>query len=64
MFENYDNIFKNLQKEVVQTINDFVLEKVLKRWGWEIYNHSEDIYTGVLTDKVKVLKLTVSMFRS
>ena len=30
MFENYDNIFKNLQKEVVQTIK-VVLEKVLKQ---------------------------------
>ena len=63
MFENYDNIFKNLQKEVVQTIK-VVLEKVLKRWGWVIHNHSEDVYTGVLTDEVKVLKLTVSMFRN
>ena len=63
MFENYDNIFKNLQKEVVQTIK-VVLEKVLKRWGWEIHNHLEDVYTGVLTDEVKVLKLTVSIFRS
>ena len=63
MFENYDNIFKNLQKEVVQTIK-VVLEKVLKRWGSEIHNHSEDVDTGVLTDEVKVLKLTVSMFRS
>ena len=42
MFKNYDNIFKNLQKEVVQTIK-VVLEKVLKRWGWEIHNHSEDV---------------------
>ena len=63
MFENYNNIFKNLQKEVVQTIK-VVLEKVLKRWGWEIHNHSEYVYTGVLTDEVKVLNLTVSMFRS
>ena len=63
MFENYDNIFKNLQKEVVQTIK-VVLEKALKRWGWEIHNHSEDVYIGVLTDEVKVLKLTVPMFRS
>ena len=63
MFENYDNIFKNLRKEVVQTIK-VVLEKVLKRWRWVIHNHSEDVYTGVLTDEVKVLKLTVSMFRS
>ena len=31
MFENYDNILKNLQKEVVQTIK-IVLKKVLKRW--------------------------------
>ena len=63
MFENYDNILKNLQKEVVQTIK-VVLEKVLKRWEWVIHNHSEDVYTGVLTNEVKVLKLTVSMFRS
>ena len=49
MFENYDNILKNLQKEVVQTIK-VVLEKVLKRWGWEIHYHSEDVYTRVLTD--------------
>ena len=63
MFKNYDNILKNLQKEVVQTIK-VVLEKVLKRWGWEIHNHSEDVYSGVWTDEVKVLKLTVSMFRS
>ena len=63
MFKNYDNIFKNLQKEVVQTVK-VVLEKVLKRWRWEIHNHSEDVYSGVLTDEVKVLKLTVSMFKS
>ena len=62
MFENYDNIFKNLQKEVVQTTK-VVLDKVLKRWGWEIHNHSKDVYPGVLTDGVKVLKLTISMFR-
>ena len=63
MVKHYDNIFKNLQREVVQTIK-VVLEKVLKRWGWEIHNHSEDVYIGVLTDEVKVLKLTASMFRS
>ena len=63
MFENYDDIFWNLQKEVVQTVK-VVLERVLKRWGWEIHNHWEDVCTGVLTDEVKVLKLTVFMFRS
>ena len=63
MFKNYDNILKNLQKEVVETIK-VVLEKVLKRWGWKIHNHSEDVYSEVLTDEVKVLKLTVSIFKS
>ena len=63
MFKNYDNIFKKSAKRN-RSNNEGCFGNALKRWGWEIHHHSEDVYSGVLTDEVKVLKLTVSMFRS
>ena len=58
MFKNYDIIFKKFckKKSSKQTIR-FVLEKLQKAG---IYNHqSVDVCTGVLTDEVKALKLTI-----
>ena len=58
MLKNYDIILKNFckKKSFKQTIR-FVLEKLQKAG---IYNHqSVDVYTGVPTDEVKALKLTI-----